>query len=64
MALRIKDVVRSSWREAGATFVALALATAVLVRPAHADDPLLQEATEFFGQVLQLETGGLNWLRN
>jgi serine-type D-Ala-D-Ala carboxypeptidase/endopeptidase len=47
------------WRlwSPGAVLVALLLTAVALAQTARAEDPLLEEATEFFGQVLHIETG-------
>ena len=55
MALSFKGVKMRSGRHSGVILAALMLVAAALVPPARAEDPLLEEAAGFFGQILFLE---------
>jgi serine-type D-Ala-D-Ala carboxypeptidase/endopeptidase len=57
MRLGSEGMRRNSWRAARGVLVALFLTAVALTQAARAEDPLLDEATAFFGQVLHLETG-------
>src|SRR3712207_3929447 len=57
MRLGSKAASGNSRRDARGVLFALLLAAVALAQAAGAEDPLLEEATAFFGQVLHLETG-------